>query len=91
MQPMDFMAETILPPARPTLLAISGGKFCCMTSTVGLGDGVQRVDHVAEGQPAEVRVGQSVHARHCIAHQPAQLRVHAAMEVSVYQFSVHGL
>src|SRR6266508_4477275 len=37
-QPIAFMADTILPPARPTLPAISGGNFCWSTRIVGFGE-----------------------------------------------------
>ena len=37
-QPTAFIAETMLPPARPALFAISGGNFCCNTRIVGLGE-----------------------------------------------------
>ncbi len=36
-QPMAFIAETMLPPARPTLPAIAGGNFCCNTRMLGFG------------------------------------------------------
>ena len=37
-QPTAFIAEVMLPPDSPTLPAISGGKICCKTRIVGLGE-----------------------------------------------------
>ena len=65
----------MISPASPALARSSGGQRCSMTSTVGFGHRVERVDHVEEREPVRlVGIGQPVHARDGVPDQWPELR-----------------
>ena len=76
-QPTAIIELTIISPARPALFMQLGRPFLLDHQDGRLLHGVERVDHVHEGEPAGiVRIGQAVDAGHGVAddRRPARDR-----------------